>query len=180
MRPVARRAFSYADASDPEADQERLAVAEARHAAHYCKVLANADRLYMEGNESIQRGLALYETESQNIHAGQGWAAAHAAEDDRAAALCDEYPDAGVYILDLRLHPREQIARLESALAAARRLGHRPAEGNRLGSLGLAHAALGDPRRAIEFLRAAFGDRSRDRRPTRGGERALEHESCSR
>ena len=151
MRPVARQAFSYADASDPEADQKRLSEAEARHASHYCNVLALARGLYEEGNESIQRGLALYETESKNIHAGQAWAAGHASDDDRAVALCDEYPDAGVYILNLRLHPPEWIAWLQAALAAARRLARRQTEAFHLGNLGLAYSDMGEPRRAIKF-----------------------------
>ena len=166
MRPVARRAFSYADACDSEADQERLAEAEARHAAHYRGVLAHAQRLYLEGNEAIQRGLALYETEFRNIHAGQAWAVRHAPDDDRAAALCDEYANAGVYILNLRLHPREWIAWFQAALAAAQRLGRRQAEGSHLGNLGNAHAALDERRRAIEFfeqhldLAREIGDRA--------------------
>ncbi|MBZ5668975.1 MAG: tetratricopeptide repeat protein, partial [Acidobacteriia bacterium] len=40
---------------------------------------------------------------------------------------------------------------LEAALAAARRLKNRAAEGAHLGNLGLAYAALGETRRAIEY-----------------------------
>ena len=51
----------------------------------------------------------------------------------------------------LRFHPRQSIAWLESQLRAARRVKDRQYEGTALGNLGLAHADLGDARKAIEF-----------------------------
>ena len=48
-------------------------------------------------------------------------------------------PDAGVYCLSLRQHPRERIRWLELALAAARRLKQRSWEGAALGNLGNAY-----------------------------------------
>src|SRR5205807_2248468 len=75
---------------------------------------------------------------------------------DQAAQLCIAYPDAGVYVLNLRQHPREQIRWLELAAGAARRLKQRGREGNALGNLGLAHANLGESRRAIEFYEQAL------------------------
>jgi tetratricopeptide (TPR) repeat protein len=54
-------------------------------------------------------------------------------------------------LLNLRLHPREYTRWLEAALTAARKMGNREAEGAHLGNLGLAYAALGETRRAIEL-----------------------------
>ena len=122
-----------------------------RHAAHYVDVLAQADALYRKGGDFIKPGLALFDLEWGNIQAGQAWAAAHAERDNETAGLCSRYPDAGSYCLVLRQHPREQIRWLEAALAAARRLKDRGAEGAHLGNLGLAYYSLGEYRRAIEY-----------------------------
>ncbi len=155
---------------------EERAAAAYRHAAHYERMLRAANTLYLQGNEGILAGLALYDREAANIHAGFAWACAPAPDAYRKDAeaqrrketdepfaplrpgdlalkntLCSAYPDAGAYILDLRLHPREKIRWLEAALRAARALEDRSMEGVHLGNLGLAYAALGDARRAIAF-----------------------------
>jgi len=142
------RDFARSRLSEAERDD-----AQRRHAEHYKNVLAVADSLYMKGESHIQLGLALFDVERANIFAGQAWAAAHAEQDETAARLTSEYPDAGVYVLALRQHPREKIAWLEAGLAAARRLKNRPAEGGHLGNLGNAYAALGEPRRAIDYYK---------------------------
>jgi len=125
-----------------------------RHAAYYMKVLTEANHLYLKGSENILAGLARFDRERTHIEAGQAWAAAHPA-DPAAARLCNDYPDAGAYVLPLRLHPRVQIAWLEAALTAARKLEKRGSEGNRLGNLGNAWAALGEPLRAIDYYEQA-------------------------
>jgi len=137
------------------AEDQRQA-AQLRHAHHYLAVLSTANDFYLKGGDGILRGLGLYDTEQTNVQAGQAWAARHAAEDDTAARLCSDYPDAGVYVLSLRLHPREHISWLEAGLAGARRLKDREAEGRHLGNLGNAYAALGETRKAIEFYEQAL------------------------
>jgi Tetratricopeptide repeat len=54
-------------------------------------------------------------------------------------------------VLSLRQHPRHGIAWLEAAAAAARKIGNRRGEGAALGNLGIAYAAVGETRRAIEY-----------------------------
>ena len=122
-----------------------------RHATHYGAALATADEFYKRGGDSLMIGLALFDLERGNIHAGQAWAATHASKDGEAAELCRNYPGWGAFTLALRQRPREQIRWLEAALAAARQLRDLAAEGIHLGNLGLAHARLGDYRRAVEF-----------------------------
>lgn len=158
MRPVASNVFEYAKEKAPDqgVQQSRLAEAEARHAQHYCTVLADADKLYLEGHKAVMRGLAVADLEWDNILAGHGWAVAHAQDNDNAADLCNRYPDAGVYVLALRLHPRQHIVWREAALQAARRLNLRQAEGVHLGNLGSAYLHLGDARRAIEYYEQAL------------------------
>jgi len=146
-------ARDFADARLPDPERER---AEERHAAHYKDILRATRELYEQGGEAMLRGLALLDLERANIEAGQAWAAAHAATDPRAAELAEVYPDAGAYVLDLRLHPREHIRWLEAALAAARKLKRRQAEANRLGNLGIAYAGLGETRKAIEYYEQAL------------------------
>jgi len=132
------------------------ATAGLRHAQHFASVLRKARDLYLQGGESVKCGLALFDLEWGNIQAGQVWAAARADQDNEAARLCGDYPDAGVYCLDLRQHPRDRIRWLEAALAAARRLKDRAAEGKHLGNLGNRYWELGETRRAIEYHEQAL------------------------
>jgi len=138
----------FAAARLPET--ERKDVAE-RHARYYLAALVQVNDLYKQGHGKELEGLALFDGERENIEAGWQWAKSHAGTDEAAARLCSTYPDVGAYVLNLRQHPREQIAWLESALAAARKLKDRAAEGIHLGNLGTAYADLGETRRAIEY-----------------------------
>jgi tetratricopeptide (TPR) repeat protein len=149
-------------------DDDRTAI-QLRHAEHYLSVLRQATNLYLQGNDGISQGLALFDREWPNIQAGHTWAvdnvgaglapARTLAQSDRegrpytdeAARLCDDYPDAGLYVLNLRLHPREWIAWLEAALIAARYRKDRASEDAHLGNLGIAYKNLGETRQAIEF-----------------------------
>ncbi len=141
-------ARDYADTRLSETERER---AGSLHAAYYLQILSTATDLYEKGGAAIAEGLTLFDSERVNIEAGQEWAAARFAGDERAARLCNEYPGAGVYVLNLRQHPRDFIRWHESALAAARQLKDRAAEGRHLGNLGYAYDDLGEYRRAIEF-----------------------------
>jgi tetratricopeptide (TPR) repeat protein len=122
-----------------------------RHAAHYLNVLTGAKELYKRGGEAFKKGLALFDLEWPNIQAGQSWAASHTEKDNAAAELCNDYPNAGVYILNLRQHPRDRIRWLETALDAARNLKQRNSEDVHLGNLGIVHKDLGEIGRAIEL-----------------------------
>ncbi len=145
------RALLEQDDATPRPDE-----ADRHHAEYYLKVLRDADDLFLQGGASVQRGTALFDREWDNIRAGQAWAAVRAAQDDAAARLCSDYPDVGAYCLDLRRHPGERIAWLEAAVAAARRLKDRAAEGRHVGSLGGAYRDLGQVERAIEHYEQAL------------------------
>jgi len=139
-----------------------------RHAGHYQMVCRAADALYARGGEWLLRGLRLFDMEWDNVEAGHRWAEENAAGNRRALELCDDYPTWCFYILPMRQHPRQRVAWLETALTAARRLDRRQAEGWHLGNLGIAYAALGEVRRAIEHYEQALeiareiGDRRRE------------------
>ncbi len=146
---------------------ERTTVEE-RHAVHYAGVLSMADHLFLQGGDSILRGLALFDLERANIEAGQQWAATIPWKDERAARLCSSYPGLGANLLEIRLHPQERMRWLEAGLAAARHLNDRYAEGLHLENIGSAYEALGERRKAIEFyeqglaIHRELGDRQRE------------------
>ncbi len=143
--------------ADTKLSAEKRAVVEKRFATHYTDVLATANELYKKGGESLLRGLALFDLEWGNIQSGHAWVVAQAdAVDADVAQLGMIYPDAGLYILDLRQHSRERICWLEIALAAARRLHHREGEGAMLCNLGTAYAIVGEIRRAIQSFEQAL------------------------
>jgi tetratricopeptide (TPR) repeat protein len=145
------RDFARGRMTDAERDATAL-----RHARHYAEVLGGTDQLYKEGGDSILLGLALFDLERGNIEAGQAWAAAHAEKNREAAQLCSAYPDRGVYVLDLRQHPRDAIRWRESAVAAACTLAERGQEGAHLGNLGNDYLSLGEYGRAIEYHEKAL------------------------
>lgn len=131
-----------------------LEAARRRHALHYLEVLWATSKLYRQGGEALGQGLAFFDREWGNIQAGHSWAVAHSAEDEEAARLCSDYPHAGAYFLDLRRHPLERIAWIETALEAARRLKDSSAEAVHLGNLGNAYIGLGEIRRATMLYEA--------------------------
>ncbi len=127
-----------------------------RHAQHYCSVLGAAEELYLQGGENILRGLQMLDSEWEHIKSGQNWAAQHSTKQKEAMVLCAKYPDAGVYCLIFRLHPRVRISWFEVTLDANRQLDDRRGEGNALRNLGAAYADLGDARKAVEFYEQAL------------------------
>lgn len=146
----------FAEARLSEAGVKETDVAQRRFALHYQMVLVACRLLYVEGDESVLRGLAYFDQEWGNIQAGWGWAEARVEKDLNAAQLCIDYPYTAFYILELRQHPREQIHWFEVALAAARKLEQRNSEGHMLNNLGLASAELGEGLKAIEYYKQAL------------------------
>ncbi|HEX5709324.1 MAG TPA: tetratricopeptide repeat protein, partial [Pyrinomonadaceae bacterium] len=139
------RLFADSRLSDEGRDDGRR-----RHASHYMKILWAADQLYKQGGAGLKRGIALFDSEWPNIRAGQSWAGGGASGDDAAARLYVSYSSFGALLFDLRMHPQERIRGWEAAIAAARRLKDRAAEGALLNVLGTAYFDSGDARRAVE------------------------------
>ncbi|PON18702.1 hypothetical protein C2W62_06550 [Candidatus Entotheonella serta] len=129
-------------------EAERQA-AQQNHAEYYQSVLHEADALYEQGGDAMQRGLGLVSRDWHNLEAGQAWAAhawglGHATENQAAAELCASYPDAGRYVLELRQSPRERLRWCATALAAATHLGRHKAEGRHLLAMGQACLRLAE------------------------------------
>jgi tetratricopeptide (TPR) repeat protein len=136
---------------------EERVVGQKLFATHYLDVLFASNQLFLEGGESLLRGLALFDLEWANIQAGHACVAVQAdAGDVEAAWLGMAYADAGVHVLDLRQHPQEQIRWLKIALATSRLLKDKERECNALGNLGVAYENLGETRLAIRFYEQAL------------------------
>lgn len=120
-----------------------------RYSAHYAEALRTLDNVYLTGDDDDD-ALRGFNLEWENIRSGQEWAAARMEEDDAAAALCLTYPGAGTYLLDLLQHPRERLAWLGAAPAAARKLRDREGETAYLVNPGAALFQLGEVGRAAE------------------------------
>ncbi|CAN5384504.1 hypothetical protein BH18ACI2_BH18ACI2_05850 [soil metagenome] len=146
-------ARDFADTCLNSTEREQAGVL---HATHYLQILSTADDLFLKGNEAIAEGLSLFDNERVNIEAGQAWAAARFAGNEPAARLCNWYPADGVYVLNLRQHPRDFIYWQETALRAAKQLHDRQSEGSHLGNLGNAYSDLGEIEKAIEFMEAGL------------------------
>jgi tetratricopeptide (TPR) repeat protein len=145
------RLFADARLNDAEKKKARLL-----HAAYYLGIMRMSDNLFINGGENLKTGIALFELEWHNIQMGQSWAQASSADNIKSASLTSEYPIAGTYLLDLRLHPRERIGWLQAAFRATRKLKDRGAEGKHLNSLGVAYQDMGEVQRAIEFYERAL------------------------
>ena len=127
--------------------------AQQRHSEHFNEVLSSATRLYQNG-ETLS-GLESFDRERMNIEAGWEWAKKYLMDNNAAAALCNAFLNLP-YLLVLRMHPRELTSWLETAVAAARSLMDRSAEGRHLGNLGNAHSNLGETRKAIKHYEKAL------------------------
>ncbi len=157
MRPLARSLFEHDPDKDPSpGTTDRFTMAERRFALHFMAVLEGAKELYKRGHCGVVAGLARYDADARNIAAAAAWAIARVEHDPTAQRVAAWLPNAGVHVLDLRLHQRELIAWLTAAAAAARRMGDLGLAANHLGNLGVAHADLGETRRAIDFHQQAL------------------------
>ena len=121
-----------------------------RHSEYYKEVLSSATDLYQNGGKDLLSGLRKFDQERMNIDAGWAWTKDNFKNDSTAASLCSAYLN-WPYLLDLRLHPKERISWLETALVVARQLKDKRMEGAHLGNLGNAYMNMGDARKAIEY-----------------------------
>ncbi len=135
-----------------------------RHAAFYVAALASFKERYKAGHDGVLEGLRGFDLERRNIEGARTWLC-ETGRDEAARRLLVESTNAGVYILDLRLHPSDWIAWLDEALRAARSIEDKAAEGRLLGHLGTVYSDLGDARKAIEHYeqQLAIAQESGDR-----------------
>jgi hypothetical protein len=125
--------------------------AQYRHAKFYLEVLRSARDLYKEGDENVRQALIQFDQNWGQIEKGQLWASTYTKETSEAAELCNVYPLRAGALLRLRRDSRQRIEWHEAALAAARRLGNAQTEGKHLNNLSIAHSAIGEIQRAIDY-----------------------------
>jgi tetratricopeptide (TPR) repeat protein len=127
--------------------------AQQRHSEYFKDALSSATELY--GNGDALSGLRKFDLERMNIEAGWAWAKNNLAGNNAVASLCNAFLD-WPYLLELRLHPKERISWLETALAAARQLKDNGMEGAHLCNLGSAYSNLGQLVKAIDYYEQAL------------------------
>lgn len=132
-----------------ELDEDACTDLSRRHAEVFIQMLSAANQLYLNGKQI--EGLARLDSELASIIAGQKWASDYWQADPTACRLAANYFLAGVYLLDLRLSSKTQIAWHNTAVKAFHKIGDHKGEGTALCNLGNAHAALGDVRTAMDF-----------------------------
>jgi len=143
---------------------DELVDAQEKQSKHYSKVLFQADSLYKKGGMNLLAGLKLFDRECANIKVGQAWVKnmiqgprkLKKSDLKSVLQLARSYAGDGIYILDLRLHSRDQIGWFETGLRAAKMIGDRGAQGTHLGNLGNAYFNLGETRKAIGYYEQAL------------------------
>ncbi len=109
--------------------------ARLRHAILFLQQMDAANDRYLAGDSEVASALLDFDHNQANIIATQKWLAEYAPvitneeiQSDEIAHvivdLCNAYPDAGAYLVSLRLEPNERIQWLQAALDASQRLGN--------------------------------------------------------
>lgn len=130
--------------------------AQRRHAVHYKNILDSANQLYLRGGPITLHGLALLDTEMENVRTASTWCAKNSERDRSACLMSAEFAFVGAYILEARLHPRVYLSWLEDATSAARRSGNRRYEAAHLTNTALCYIALSQASRAVPLLEQAL------------------------
>jgi tetratricopeptide (TPR) repeat protein len=112
---------------------EELFEAQFRHADHYLTVCGRIRAAYDSASEGWREVL---DKESDNIRAGQSWAAANYQRDETIARRCSGYPAILAPILNLWLEPAERDRWFSAARDAARVLNDPATEAQLLFTLG--------------------------------------------
>jgi tetratricopeptide (TPR) repeat protein/cellulose biosynthesis protein BcsQ len=134
-------------------DEETRKEAERRHARWCLAEMEAAGVQDSRGEEALPRFDRIW----PEIQAA--FARTCAAGEDRiwpeiqeALRLCIDLTERVSHLRLLRQHPSEGVEWAQAALRAARALGDRLSEANALGNLGVAHKALGQAQKAIDFF----------------------------
>jgi hypothetical protein len=75
-------------------------IASIRYSSYYLELLRTLNGLYKEGSEASVNALRRFDQESLNIYGGQAWAAKNVNINMSAKHLCNQYPQAGYFLLN--------------------------------------------------------------------------------
>ena len=148
---VARNVFKYLTDHPLDAGtDERIHTAHLRFSRHYCEVLATSEELYLQGKVGVARGLALFDSEADNIR--HGWRrAVNSLGVKEYSELARDYPLRALHVAGLRVPECEMKKHFEQALTASSQLGDRRSEGRAITGLAESHFDLGQFRASITF-----------------------------
>jgi tetratricopeptide (TPR) repeat protein len=138
-----------------------------RHALLYLRQLVAENDGYLAGGESMLDALAQFDRDWENISTAQDRLSKQAdavlpkqiqmdPSLERLVDFCNAYPDAGAYVLSLRLPPKSRLTWLTAALKASRLLQNDLTTQAHLGNLGLTYMELGQTQTAIEYFQQAL------------------------
>jgi tetratricopeptide (TPR) repeat protein len=99
-----------------------------RLASYYLTKLRNLEFAYQSGYEHSAFALHQFDQEWSQIKHWGDWAVKHAHEDERVAALCKDYSEAGINLLHLRFRAEDRLEWLNAGVNAAQQLGDPYAE----------------------------------------------------
>lgn len=140
--------------------------ASLRHAAYYVQLLYQHNQGYLRGGEEQASALHQFEIELPNLRSIQENIPRLLGPLDKKHELSqmdqaflevsNTIPDAGAYLINVKLNARERIRWLEDALRASQRLQNDVTTQAHMGNLGLAHYELGELPEAIEYFQQAL------------------------
>ncbi len=140
--------------------------ASLRRAVYYLQLMYQQHQQYLRGGKDQGSSLHQFEMELPHLRSIQERLPSFlvpldekpdpSQADQVLLDILNTFPDAGAYLIDLKLSARERIKWLETALSASRQLQNETTTQAHLGNLGLAHYELGDFSRAIEYFQQAF------------------------
>lgn len=99
------------------------------HATHFEQVLAAAEALYLGNTEQQREGIALFQSEQQNIEAGICWAMDNLEADRAATSLCCLYPETGMRVMSAASRGTDMRRLWNFCLVASRKLDDRRVTG---------------------------------------------------
>jgi tetratricopeptide (TPR) repeat protein len=140
--------------------------ASLRHAAYYVQVLYTLNANYLHGAEEQVDSLRNFDIELPNVLLARDKlpgliapinAKQEISEIDRSLLdICNTFPDAGAYLISVKLNALERIQWLKDSLLASQKLENNITTQAHLGNLGLAYYELGDLSQATEYFLRAF------------------------
>jgi tetratricopeptide (TPR) repeat protein len=136
------------------------------HAAYYLQVLYKQNDGYIQGGKEQVNSLRNFDIELPNVFlardtlpvlVAQIGTKQELSEADRALLdICNTFPDAGAYLISMKLNATERIRWLSDALQASQKLENNVTTQAHLGNLGLAYHELGDLSRDTEYFGQAL------------------------
>ncbi len=130
----------------------RLLEANLRHAQYFKMVVGKAHALFLRGGDGLAVGLDMFDLDLPNVVSALAWVCLDSSTADRRFAhLRIEFALDASELIRMRLHPRELIPFLNSAVLATRLMEDRTSEVNALVRLGESHRDLDKGAQAIRY-----------------------------